>query len=106
MFSPTKITLTLLLSIASFAAADSSNVPGVAPGANPANVRNKANNDPSYTSSENFEGSMLDTHNKWRQEHGVSNVSWDPELAAYAESVSKGCEFRHSVGDIVMGIFL
>lgn len=99
MFSPAKIAFTLLLSLASFAAADSST--GVAPGANPADVRSKASNDPSYSNSENFEGSMLDTHNKWRQEHGVSSVSWDPELAAYAESISKRCEFRHSVGDSV-----
>lgn len=101
MFSPVKITLTLLLSLATFAAADSSDTTGVAPGANPANVRSKANNDPSYSNSENFEESMLATHNKWRQEHSAGSVSWDPELATYAESISKRCEFRHSVGDSV-----
>lgn len=101
MFSPVKITLTLLLSLATFAAADSSDTTGVAPGANPANVRSKANNDPSYSNSENFEESILATHNKWRQEHSVDSVSWDPELAAYAQSISKRCEFRHSVGDSI-----
>lgn len=99
MIFPAKTTLTLLLSLASYAAAGWST--GVAPGANPGAVRSKAINDPSYIDDNNFQESMVNAHNGWRREHGVSSMSWDPELAKYAELVSKTCEFKHSVSGIV-----
>lgn len=98
MFFSTKTsTLALLISLA--AAAD--NLSGAAPGVNPAAVQNKAPNDSSYVDYNDFQDSMISTHNKWRREHGVSDVSWDPELAAYAETISKRCSMQHSVGDII-----
>lgn len=91
MFFSTKTSaLALFISLASFA-----------PGVNPTAVQNKAPNDSSYVDYNDFQDSMISTHNKWRREHGVSDVSWDPELAAYAETISRGCSMQHSVGDIM-----
>lgn len=106
MFFSTKTKLSfllpLLLSGSPAAAGSRSSLTGVAPGANAAAAKNKAGNDPSYIDDKTFEKSMVDTHNKWRREHGVKDVSWDLKLAEYAETVTKKCEWGHSVGDIIL----
>lgn len=97
MFLLAKAMLLFFLNF-SFAAAGSS-LTGIAPGADPMVVKNKAGDDPSYVNNKAFEKAMVETHNKWRREHGAKDVSWDPKLADYAEKVAKKCEWRHSVCD-------
>lgn len=106
MFFSAKATLVLLFSFASFTIADPPGLTGTAPGSNPADVKHEAVNDPSYIDDTNFQKSMIDTHNKWRGEHGVLDVSWDPRLAVFAATVSQKCDWKHSVCDAVNSYIL
>ncbi|KAK2754228.1 hypothetical protein FQN54_007107 [Arachnomyces sp. PD_36] len=53
----------------------------------------------SYTSDNEFKDTMLDVTNRYREEHHVSNLSWNDSLADIALDWAKGCEFEHSHGD-------
>ena len=51
-----------------------------------------------YDSDNAFMEAALLTHNFYRTEHGIANLTWNETCADYAEKWSEGCVFEHSVG--------
>ena len=45
-----------------------------------------------------FEQEVLAAHNNFRQLHGAAALTWDQELATYAENWGSQCNFKHSGG--------
>lgn len=56
-----------------------------------------APNDPSYVRSDLFQQQMLDVHNRYRREHGVAPVAWDPLLVQSSQKHVDVCVYEHSV---------
>lgn len=74
---------------------------GTRPGYSPDQVKYWAPNDPSYVNSDLFEQQMVDLHNRYRAEHGVYPVAWDPKLVETAQQLVDTCVYGHSVGYIL-----
>jgi len=45
-----------------------------------------------------FGDSCVETHNKYRAEHGAGPLEWDQTMADFAKKVSATCVFQHSGG--------
>jgi uncharacterized protein YkwD len=51
------------------------------------------------------EQSVLDAHNKYRAQHGASDLIWNPDLASYAATYASSCSFGHTYGNyIILGL--
>ncbi|KAF8242283.1 PR-1-like protein [Wilcoxina mikolae CBS 423.85] len=48
---------------------------------------------------DDFSQQCLDSHNKYRAQHGAPALEWDSDMANHAESVSSTCIFQHSNSD-------
>lgn len=51
-----------------------------------------------YTSDSDFQNTILNVTNLYRQQHNASQLTWNESLAEYAEDWSKDCKFEHSGG--------
>lgn len=70
---------------------------GVRAGHNPAVVTWWDPNDPSYINNDNFREEMIRHHNRYRREHGVKDLVWDPALADVSAGICGNCAYGHSV---------
>jgi len=52
----------------------------------------------SYTSDSDFQSSILDAHNFFRDEHNATDLKWNSTSAKYAVAYAKECDFKHSAG--------
>jgi uncharacterized protein YkwD len=50
----------------------------------------------------NFQKAVLNTHNADRAKHGVPALAWDNKLAQFAQNWANNCEFKHSVGPLLL----
>ncbi|CCX05032.1 CAP domain-containing protein [Pyronema domesticum] len=50
-----------------------------------------------------FRKEFLRAHNKYRREHGVANLKWDPNLERSAQAYANKCIWGHSKGRINVG---
>src|SRR5271154_592358 len=46
---------------------------------------------------------MLDAHNNYRSLHGAPPLSWNDDLASYAQSHASSCVFEHTGGNSLSG---
>jgi uncharacterized protein YkwD len=51
-----------------------------------------------YTSDSNFQKTMINVTNLYRQQHNASQLTWNESLAEYAKDWSEDCKFKHSDG--------
>lgn len=49
------------------------------------------------TTSETYKGLVLQHHNIHRSNHSAEDVSWDDQLASYAEQTAKTCVWKHDL---------
>ncbi|KAH3954787.1 hypothetical protein HBH98_035830 [Parastagonospora nodorum] len=51
-----------------------------------------------YTSDDQFESTILNITNSYRQQHNATSLSWNSTLASFASDHSSDCKFAHSGG--------
>lgn len=51
-----------------------------------------------YTSDSDFQDTILNVTNLYRQQHNASQLTWNESLAEYAKDWSEDCRFEHSGG--------
>ncbi|KAF3041223.1 hypothetical protein E8E11_000913 [Didymella keratinophila] len=51
-----------------------------------------------YTSDSDFQTTILNVTNLYRQQHNASQLTWNESLAEFAKDWSEDCKFKHSGG--------
>ncbi|MCJ1281922.1 hypothetical protein MMC26_001245 [Xylographa opegraphella] len=59
---------------------------------------NSATSSSQYTSDDDFQSSILNSTNVFRDEHNATALSWNDSLAAYAADYAGNCHWQHSGG--------
>ena len=53
---------------------------------------------PDYTSSPQFQTSILNSTNTYRSQHNASALSWNTTLSTFADAYVQACKFAHTGG--------